>query len=115
MMVAVIDKQTYGYDIEKNEWQNLNSEIPFKASDSSSVFAWDTAAGRFIVANINEGRIAVLDMEGHKWDEIKPNGPGIPKAQYGTGKGYYDPLYNVLVIQRSSSDKMWVYRHAAGQ
>ncbi len=110
-MVAVLKKSTFCYDIVKNEWSKLNDDIPIDASDSATVFAYDDAGDVFLLADPRRGSLAAFDLVANKWQKLEPKGPGIPKPPYCVGKGYYDPAFNVFVVQSASSRSMWVYRH----
>lgn len=110
-LVAVLKEATYAYDIDKNEWSRLNETVPFTAHDAKTVFAYDSAADVFLLADPREGRLAAFDLVSNQWETITPDGPGIPKPPYCTGKGYYDPARNVFVVQSASQDRVWVYRH----
>jgi hypothetical protein len=111
LMVAVLKKDTFGYDIVKNEWRRMNSEIPFDAFDAGTIFAYDDAAGVFLLADPRSNKVAAFDPAANKWEAITPQGPGIPKPPYCVGKGYYDPVHNVFVVQSAYTQSMWVYRH----
>lgn len=110
-IVAVLKQDTYTYDIEKNEWAKPDAKIPFAASDSSTVFAYAEAGDVFLLANPRTGQLAAFDLGAGKWESLTPKGPGLPKPPYCVGKGYYDPAFNVFVVQCAYQDKMWVYRH----
>jgi len=110
-IVAVLKNSTFAYNIDKNEWTKLNDAIPFGASDAATVFAYDTTADRFLLADPRRNQLAAFDLAANKWETITPAGPGIPKPPYCVGKGYYDPLHNVFVIQPAYSDRIWLYRH----
>ena len=110
-MVAVLGKTTYAYDIEKNEWARLNDEVPFPADDSGTIFACDTSAGAFLLAEPRSNQLAAFDPAANKWEKLAPKGPGMPKPPYCVGKGYYDPKFNVFVVQSAYTGSMWVYRH----
>jgi hypothetical protein len=115
-LVAVLGKTTYAYDIEKNEWSRLNEGIPFDASDSATIFSYDSAADAFLLADPRNNKLAAFDLAANKWDTVSPKGPGMPKPPYCVGKGYYDPAHNVFVMQSAYTAAMWVYRHKkAGQ
>ncbi|HOX04807.1 MAG TPA: hypothetical protein PK280_00280 [Planctomycetota bacterium] len=110
-MVAVLEKSTYSYDIDKNEWSKLNDDIPFTAMDCNTVFACDTNAGAFLLADPRANAVAAFDPAANKWEKLSPKGSGMPKPPYCTGKGYYDPKFNVFVVQSAYTGSMWVYRH----
>jgi len=113
-LVAVLKASTFAYDIDKNEWSKLNDAVPFMAHDAKTVWAYDTAADAFLLADPRNNRLAAFDLNTNAWTVITPKGPGIPKPPYCTGKGYYDPRLNVLVVQPAYKDRMWVYRHGKG-
>lgn len=112
-LVAVLKDTTWAWDIDKNEWSKLNADVPFMAHDAKTVFAYDSAAGVFLLADPKSNKLAAFDPDANKWQVITPEGPGMPKPPYCVGKGYYDPSQNVLVVQSAYSQKMWVYRHKA--
>jgi hypothetical protein len=110
-IVAVLNKTAYAYDVEKNEWSKPNDAIPFTAMDCNTVFACDEASGLFLLADPRSGQLAAFDLAANKWEPVAPKGPGLPKPPYCTGKGYYDPKFNVFVVQSAYTRSMWVYRH----
>ena len=75
---------------------DLLDAVPMKAHDSRTVFAYDEAADECVLVWPRESRVAAFDLKSNTWTEITPDGPGIPKAQYGSGKGYYDPTHNYV-------------------
>lgn len=111
-LVAVLKNATYAYSIDRNEWSRLNEAVPFTAHDAATVFAYDSAAGVFLLADPRNDKLAAFDLETNAWQVITPKGPGIPKPPWCVGKGYYDPAHNVFVVQSAYTDRMWVYRHA---
>ena len=50
-------------------------------------------------------------MKTNKWEVLTPKGDAMLKPPYCVGKGYYDPTYNVYVVQCAYTNKMWIYRH----
>jgi len=110
-IIAVLDRDTYSYDLKNNEWTKLQSKIPFPAHDAKTVFAYDSVAEEFLLASPRDGRLACYNPDADAWKEITPKGPGIPKPPYCVGKGYYDPTHNVFVVQSAYKQQMWVYRH----
>ena len=65
----------------------------------------------FLLAAPRTGTLATFDLNTGTWEPLAPKGPGLPKPPYCVGKGYYDPTFNVFVVQCAYQDKMWVYRH----
>jgi len=110
-LVAVLKSSTYAFSIDNKEWSKLNEAIPFMAHDAQTIFAYDSADDVFLLADPRNNRLAAFDLKTNKWDTITPEGPGMPKPPYCVGKGYYDPLHNVLVVQSAYKGSMWVYRH----
>ncbi len=111
-LVAVLKDTTYAYDIDKNEWSKLNESVPFMAHDAKTVFAYDSNAGVFLLADPKNNKLASFDPAANEWKSITPEGPGMHRPKYCVGKGYYDPARNALVVQGAFNDRMWVYRHA---
>jgi len=112
-IIAVIEKNTFAYDTIKNEWRKLNETIPFKADDANTIFDYDSASDCFLLCNPRDGKLACFDYSKNTWQLIVPNGPGIPKPAYCVGKGYYDSIYNVYVIQSAYTNKILIYKHIA--
>ena len=110
-LVAVLKQATYAYDIDRNEWGKLNDAVPFTAHDAKTVFAYDSVAGVFLLADPKRNKLAAFDPSAHAWRLVTPTGPGMPKPPWCVGKGYYDPAHNVLVVQSAYKSRMWVYRH----
>eukprot|EP00913_Durusdinium_trenchii_P019517 g18347.t1 len=98
-IIAVLNRDTYSYDLKKNEWSKREGRIPFPAHDAKTVFAYDSTSNVFLLASPRDGRLAAYDANADKWTEITPKGPGIPKPPYCVGRGYYDPTHNVYVVQ----------------
>lgn len=114
-IIAVLQESTFAYDFASNAWSKLNDAVPMKAHDSRTIFAYDQAADECVLAYPRENRVASFDPKSNTWTELTPDGPGIPKAQYGSGKGYYDPTHNLFVVQGGTANRLWVYRRAATQ
>ena len=58
-IVAVLNKDAFGYSVEKNEWVKLNDAVPFRATDADTVFAYDSAADAFLLAGLLFAGIAL--------------------------------------------------------
>lgn len=110
-IVAVVKKGTFSYDIEKNEWNKLNDSIPFNADDANTIFDYDSSTDNFLLCSPRDGKLACFDLTKNTWKLLTPTGPGIPKPPYCVGKGYFDPTYNVFVVQSAYTNKIWVYKH----
>jgi hypothetical protein len=110
-MLAVLKKDTFCYDIVKNEWSKLNSDIPFTAHDAKTVFSYDSVGDVWLLAAPRNGNFAIFDIKTNKWEKVTPPGPKMPKPPYCVGKGYYDPEHNVFVVQPAYKNQIWVYRH----
>ena len=112
-MVAVLGIETFVYDIVKNEWSKSEATHAFlRSSDADSVFAYDSAADVFLLCNPRSGTLGGYSLKTDAWQQLVPKGDAMPKPPYCVGKGYYDPTFNVLVIQPAYTDRMWVYRHS---
>ena len=112
-IIAVLKDDTFSYDLAKNEWSKLQGKVPFTAHDAKTIFVYDSADDVFLLASPRDGKLAAYDPSADKWSMITPEGPGIPKPPYCVGRGYYDPLHNVFVVQSAYKDQVWVYRHGA--
>jgi len=110
-IVAVLATNTFCYDVVKNEWSLLNSNIPFKANDANTIFEYDSTNDVFLLVDCRALKIASFDLKTNEWKTIEAKGAQLKKPPYCVGKGYYDPTYNVLVVQSAYTPYMWVYRH----
>jgi hypothetical protein len=109
-IIAVMGRSTFAYDFATNQWSRRSAPVPFDAYDFKTVFAYDDAAEVCLLADPKNNRLAAYDPKADAWKSIDIN-PGLPKPPYCVGKGYYDPKYNVLVIQSAYTDRMWIYRY----
>lgn len=112
-IVAVQKESTFTYDFPTNRWSRANDAVPFMAHDAKTVFDYDSVAGVCLLADPVRNRLASYDPRTNQWKTLEPACPGMSKPQYGVGKGYYDTGHNVLVVQVATTDRIWVYRHAA--
>jgi hypothetical protein len=111
-IVAILGTNTFCYDVVKNEWSLLNASIPFKADDAGTIFEYDSVNDVFLLVDCRATKIASFDLKKNEWKEIEVKGSQIKKPPYCVGKGYFDPIHNVLVVQSAYTPYMWVYRHA---
>lgn len=111
-LVAVLKHDTFVYDVAKNEWSKAATDERIEAHDARTVFAYDEAADVFLLANPKGAtKLAAFSLATGKWQVLKPQGEMFPESKYGSYMGYYDPVYNVFVVQGRSTNNMWVYRH----
>jgi hypothetical protein len=115
-LVAVLKHDTFVYDLDENEWSKINTDESIYAHDAHSVFAYDSAADKFMLAFAPAGRgkelkLAAFDLDSAKWETLSPKGPAIPVTKYGMYMGYYDPFHNVFAVQGRYSNQFWVYRY----
>ena len=114
-LVAVLGPDTFIYDVEKNAWSFGVKDERNKASDSSTVFAYDSHADRFILINAPKGQweldreVRAFSLATMKWETLAVNGPNINKQPYCGQAGYYGPERNVLVVYTSTATA-WVFR-----
>lgn len=108
-LVAVIDHDTFAYDVAKNEWSHLCADDRIDAHDSRTVFAYDSHADVFLLADPRGKKLAAFSLKTNKWEIVKPEGAAQPGGEYGHYRGYYDPVYNALVID-AGPKKVWAYR-----
>lgn len=110
-LVAVEGHNTYGYDVKNNLWQRLVNDHRIVAHDAKSVFAYDQANSVFLLANPkHKNQLAAFSIKSGKWQLLSPDGPAVPNRRYGPPRGYYDPKYNVFVID-DSKGRVWLYRY----
>lgn len=115
-LVAVLQRDTFVYDLDRNEWTKATSDEAIFGHDAHSVFAYDDAANAFLLAFPPGGRgkqlaLAAYSLDANRWEVIEPDGPAIPATRYGSYMGYYDPVHEAFVVQGRNSSRMWVYRH----
>ena len=115
-LVAVLERDTFVYDVVKNEWAKAVTDDRIYAHDARSVFVYDSHADVFLLAFPPDGRgkelkFAAYSLNENRWEMIEPKGDPMAKQMYGGHMGYYDPQHNVMVIQGRGTDRMWVYRH----
>jgi hypothetical protein len=116
-LFSIKEKNTYKYDIVKNEWSLINDSAPFGGHDARTVCDYDSFSDLLMLAtttpgkDFEYGRLAYYDPASNTWTEAPLKGDGIPKPRYNVGKGYYDPHYNVFVVQSAAGPRMWLYRH----
>lgn len=119
-LVAVIENDTFVYDVAKNEWSKAVTDDRIYGHDARSVFAYDEHTDAFLLAFLPDGRgkrlqLAAFSLATNRWTLITPNGPSVPEIKYGGYTGYFDPRHNVFVIQGRYSDRLWGYRHGSRQ
>jgi len=111
-IVAVVGKDTFVYDFATNAWSKACTEEGQHASDSRSVFAYDSASDVFLLYNAPKGEwdkardLRAFDLKTLKWEKLAPQGAAVPTD---CRKGYYDPEHNALVI--AGQGPVWVYRY----
>ena len=109
-LVAVLEHDTFTYDIKANEWARVNTDERIDAHDSRTVFAYDEASDVFLLAD-PKGKtpLAAFSLKTNQWEIITPDGPPMPKRQYMNYRGYYDAAHNAFVLD-GSEGYVWVYR-----
>ena len=111
-LVAVLEQDTFVYDIDENEWSKAVHDERLDAHDARTVFAYDNAADVFLLASPKgKTKLAAFSIATGKWEVIDYQGDDFPKSQFGSYMGYYDPAHNVFAIQGRGAKSMWVYRH----
>jgi len=115
-LVAVLKHDTYVYDIATNAWSKVATDKRIFGHDANSVFGYDPHADAFILAfksrrNAINPSLATFSLKTMKWTLLEPNGPAIPHSKNGYA-GYFDPRFNVFVLQGRKVSQVWVYRHS---
>ena len=113
-LVSVLGPNAYAYDLEKNEWSKICHDPRIDAHDARSVFAYDSAADVFLLANpkSKKAKLAAFSLKTKEWTVLEKQGNTFPKVQWGNPRGYYDPEHNVFVIHHGHSNRIWIYRHS---
>jgi len=114
-LVAVKGYDTFVYDVVANAWSKANTDERIWGHDARSVFAYDSKSDRFLLAFPPHGKgkdlkLAAFSIDTNKWELIEPEG-GLPiSGRYGGHFGYYDPEFDVFVVQARGRKQAWVYR-----
>jgi hypothetical protein len=114
-LVAVLGPDTFIYDVDKNVWSFGVKDERNKASDSSTVFVYDSRADRFILINAPKGQweldreVRAFSLDTMTWETLAVDGPNINRQPYCGQAGYYDPEHNVTVVY-TSTESAWVFR-----
>jgi len=128
-LVSVQGRRTFTYDVKANRWSKA-AACPGYASDSQSVFDYDSGADVFIFVykdapgkrgySDEPWRLAAYDLKTDKWEVVKIKGQNLPQdpkrvpGRNWVGRafaGYYDPGHNVFVLYVGNQAMTWVYRH----
>ncbi|MGQ9663463.1 MAG: hypothetical protein ACUVWX_14180 [Kiritimatiellia bacterium] len=115
-IVAVLGKDTFVYDLEANAWSKVCEDEQNKASDSATVFAYDSVSDVFLLLNAPKGQwnlereLRSFDLKTVKWETLSPKGEMVQRLPYCGQAGYFDPLHNVFVVY-GSTERVWVYRY----
>lgn len=103
-LVAVQGKETWVYDLTKNEWSHLATVEDHGAHDPTTTFAYDSANDLFLLVNAPEGRwkhkrdLRALDLTTGRWRKIETTGEPLDTRPYHGNVSYYDTDRNVLVL-----------------
>jgi RNA polymerase sigma-70 factor (ECF subfamily) len=106
-IVAVHKSGTWVYDCAANQWRSAAANTGGRGRYVETVFAYDSRAGEFLLADPGKGTLRAYDPAADKWKELGVNGPAMSKKGCA---GYYDPRLNVLVLYDGSL-RTWVYRN----
>jgi hypothetical protein len=115
-LVAVLGKDTFVYDLASNAWSKACEDERNHASDSATVFAYDSVSDVFLLLNAPKGQwdlereLRAFDLKTGKWETLSPKGEMVKRMPYCGQAGYFDPVHNVFVVY-SSTERMWVYRY----
>lgn len=110
-LVAAEGHNTYAYNPIKNTWRKLLTDTQIEAHDAKSVFVYDQTNQVFLLANPkHKNQLAAFSLASGEWQLLSPDGPPVPNRPYGPPRGYYDPKFNVFVID-DSKGQVWLYRY----
>ena len=115
-LVAVLDKDTFVYDVAANAWSKACADERNKALDSSTVFAYDSVGDVFLLLNAPKGQwdlereLRAFSLTANQWATLEPKGGTVQRREYCGTAGYYDTAHNVLVVY-NSTERVWVYRY----
>lgn len=111
-LVAVAGKDTWVYDLAKDEWSHLTTVEDQYAHDASTVFDYDSVNDQFLLVNATKGHwgnerdLRALDLTTGKWRKIETTGVSLDKRPYTRTVGYHDPDRDVLVIYDGGSTRV---------
>ncbi len=96
------------YRFDTNEWSATNPP-GVQVSDASGMLVYASAKGRFVLLKPSQRQSSLFefDVATETWEEIRFTGPEL---QTSAAFGYYDPRFDVVVLQQRSGRRVWVYR-----
>lgn len=110
-LVAVRGSEAFTYKVDTNTWTKVATDKRIDAHDAKSVFAFDEKNHLFLLANPKHSvPLAAFSLKTNQWQPITPDGPAVPNKKHGPPRGYYDPKFNVFVID-DSKGQIWLYRY----
>ncbi len=105
-LVAVRGPGVYVLDLRTNRWSKVHDDPATGASDSVTVFDYDTVNDVFLLANPGKW-LKAYSFDTNRWTTLDPKGAGV----FGlTSAGYFDERHGVFVLT-SKGNKVWVYRY----
>lgn len=115
IVVAVKGRDTYHYDVAKNEWSRVLSDAGdenFSAHDRLTPFHYDpTSKVCLLYSPTTPDAVWSYSAAEKKWTKDPVSGPPGPRG--GKLIGYFDEARNALVVNKGANT--WLYRHSAGE
>ena len=112
VLVAVVEKDTFTYDVLKDVWARVDAPRDLVAHDAKTIFDYDRANDVFTLIQAGrkkgQGAAWAFSLPEKKWEPLKPKG-GLPYAKWDPGAGFYHPEHNVFVV--CLGNRVWVYRY----
>lgn len=111
-LVAVLNQDTYVYDLMADEWSHVVTDERLRAHDARTVFVYDSTNDVFLLQDMDEpDAIYAFSLEAGAWERIEVLADPFSPPPYDRTMGYYDPRHNVLVIGNGRNRGMWVFRY----
>ncbi|MCG3179397.1 MAG: hypothetical protein BIFFINMI_01732 [Phycisphaerae bacterium] len=109
-LVAVLEKETFVYDVATNAWSHATTVDDQYAHDAVTIFAYDSAADLFLLVNATKGHwgdardLRGFDVAAGQWRKLPTEGKlTFDKRPYARQTGYYDPDHDVLIVYDGQS------------
>lgn len=114
---SVLGHDLFSYDVTANAWSKIATDKRIFGHDAHSVLGYDDELETLLLAFAPDGRgkalkLGAFSLRTNRWSIVEPRGDGmIPPPKYGGYTGYFDPRFDVFVIQARYSNRVWIYRH----
>lgn len=111
-LVAVLEQDTFVYDLAQDQWSLANTDPRHRANDSRTIFVYDTKNDVFLLFDMDKpATVFAFSLTTLQWEEVAVQGQPFSPPPYNRPFGYYDPRHNALVVGNARNRGIWVFRY----